>query len=467
MTRATLRWRLIAGTVAVSLILAACSGQQASPAQPSILPTGGPTEAATAAPTAAPISISFWHVPWYINVPGYETANYGDWEKHLASEFTKSHPNVTIDVQVVDWGEVAAKVTTAVQAGTTPDIYFDDSLRQNTWAAEPGLIENIRDLVPPEVLGRILPAYLDAVNVNDVITTLPTRVDAYGMMECNKALLDEAGVQLPVDGVWSVSEFEAAMSKVAQPGQRWPLVVRLADEQGDYDWLGFFFSFGARPFNAELTQSTLGSPEGTAALEWLVELNDRGWVLPGTTTIAFGDVDTAFYTGKLVCRGGRPNHLALAENAKAEGKITGPFESAIVLYPHADDKPPVGGWVFVSGLQVFKQTDDAKREAIGDFLAFVASKESMAAQAKTGHISPYTDVGNPLTSDPLLGTALDKSADWIGKHGVADQGFKTPRFYPCRLARIPYIQQALLGQLTPEAALTALDRQCDEILKAL
>ncbi len=75
----------------------------------------------------APASFTLWSNETYVNVPGFEaqTKNPGDWDKFLAAEYMKVHPEVKINVEVV-LNEVAqAKMIAAVQANQPPDIYFD------------------------------------------------------------------------------------------------------------------------------------------------------------------------------------------------------------------------------------------------------------------------------------------------------------------------------------------------------
>jgi ABC-type glycerol-3-phosphate transport system substrate-binding protein len=417
--------------------------------------------------TSEPVKLTFWTVPFYINVPGVKTTEYGDWERYLAAEFHTLHPNVTIEVEVVEFDAIAAKVTAALAGGVEPDIYFDDSVRHAVWAKEDGVVEDIRTLVSPETLAAINPTFVDLVTTDGVVAQLPNTASAFGILECNKALFDEASATFPEDGTWTVTEFEAAMSKIAKSGSRWPIVARVADELADYDWLSFFYAFGAKPFNAELTQSTLGSQDGVDALTWLVGLDDRGWMLPGSTTIAFGDVDNAFYAGQLVCRGGRANHIARAEKAKSEGKITGSFESAIALYPNPDAGKPNGGLTFVSGYQVFKQDDPNKRTAAKAFLEFLSQPKYAAAVAGQGFLSALTDPGPvPPETNPALAASLSKMCAWQDQFGVVDHGQKAPHFYECRLARVSLMQQALLGERGPADALTELDKQCTAALAA-
>src|SRR5438093_335470 len=44
-------------------------------------------------------------------------------EKAMIAEFEASHPDITIDLQTVDFGNLLTKITTSNAAGTNPDVY--------------------------------------------------------------------------------------------------------------------------------------------------------------------------------------------------------------------------------------------------------------------------------------------------------------------------------------------------------
>ena len=463
--------RLASAGVVMSLVLSACSGSGASPA-PSAGATSAPSAPAASAPAASapagtaaagPVSFTLWSNETYTKVPGFEaeTQNAGDWDKLLAKKYMELNPNVTIDVQVV-LNEVAqAKMIAAVQAGQPPDIYFDSGVRTAKWAKEPDLIEDIATLLPAATLDDIIPAYREAATVNGILYEMPVWEYPLGYIRYNKAIFDDNGITVPEDGAWTYTDFEAAATKIAKPGQSWLTAVRLTDEQGDYDWWGYMWGFGCRPFAADYAKSTMNTPECQKGLQWLVDANEKGWLLPGTTTMGFDEIDIAYATGKIAVSYGRSNPQVWDKTQVDEGKATVPLDSQIVLFPYEEGGAPAGLTVYDAGYQVFKQTDPAKRAAIGDFLAFIAKPEfQKPATVGAGSLSGFKSVGNPQPDDANIGKILS----WIDKHGTIAAGINLAQFSAIRLLRIPLMQAAILGEMSVADTLAEMDKQIDAAL---
>ena len=84
-------------------------------AQPTTAPQ--PTEApkATEAPAAAPVTVNWWHIS--TKDPGLS-----DWQK-MANDYMAAHPNVKIEITVLENEAFKTKLTTVMQSGDPPDIF--------------------------------------------------------------------------------------------------------------------------------------------------------------------------------------------------------------------------------------------------------------------------------------------------------------------------------------------------------
>ena len=237
--------------------------------------------------------------------------------------------------------------------------------------------------------------------------------------------------------------------------------VRLTDEQGDYDWWGYMWGFGCRPFAENYAESTMNTPECAKGLQWLVDANENGWLLPGTTTMGFDEIDIAYATGNIAVSYGRSNPQVWDKTAVDEGKATVPLDSQIVLFPHEEGRDPAGLTVYDAGYQVFKQDDPAKRAAIGEYLAYVAKPEwQKPASVGAGSLSGFKSVGNPQPDDPNIGKILS----WIDAHGTIAAGINLAEFSEIRLLRIPLMQAAILGERGVEETLVEMDKQINAVL---
>ena len=72
------------------------------------------------------ITIDFWVGGGNRHIPGYDTPNHGDWERLLAREFEKLHPNVKINVEIISFSDIEQKVNVAVAGQNPPDILYDN-----------------------------------------------------------------------------------------------------------------------------------------------------------------------------------------------------------------------------------------------------------------------------------------------------------------------------------------------------
>jgi raffinose/stachyose/melibiose transport system substrate-binding protein len=109
---------LLSVMVIAAFALSACG--PAATATQAVAPTAAvqATQApqATAAPTAAPkVTINWWHIS--TKDPGLSL-----WQK-FATEYMAAHPNVTINITVLENEAFKTKLTTVMQSGTPPDIF--------------------------------------------------------------------------------------------------------------------------------------------------------------------------------------------------------------------------------------------------------------------------------------------------------------------------------------------------------
>ena len=109
---------LLSLVLITAFALSACG--PAATATQAVAPTAAvqATEApqATVAPTeAAKVTINWWHIS--TKDPGMSL-----WQK-MANEYMAAHPNVTINITVLENEAFKTKLTTVMQSGTPPDIF--------------------------------------------------------------------------------------------------------------------------------------------------------------------------------------------------------------------------------------------------------------------------------------------------------------------------------------------------------
>src|SRR5215213_4086423 len=91
--------------------------------------------AATEAPAGEPVTITWWHIT--TKDPGLS-----DWQK-MADDYMAAHPNVTIEITVLENEAFKTKLTTVMQSGDPPDIFQSWGGGTFNQQVEPGLLKDI------------------------------------------------------------------------------------------------------------------------------------------------------------------------------------------------------------------------------------------------------------------------------------------------------------------------------------
>ncbi|GGL89518.1 ABC transporter substrate-binding protein [Nakamurella endophytica] len=252
---------------------------------------GGSGSPSTAASSSAPSSSS--------SAPaGNTTITYMDFsasgghEKDLqkiVDGFQKENPGITVKVQNVAYADYFTKLQTAVAGGTAADAFELDYQNFISYADNGALAE--LSGVDRSVYRTSL---YDAFTMDGKQFGLPESFSDV-VLFYNKTLFAKAGVPLPTSS-WTWADEKAAAQK---------LTDKSAKVWGDYQPITYneFYKAlaqsGGQFFNADKSEATFSSQQGTEAADWLI--GKSGTVMP---TVAEGagtpDFDTnLFKSGKL------------------------------------------------------------------------------------------------------------------------------------------------------------------------
>ena len=200
--------RLLALLAVMATVLAACSGGGAT-ASPSAAESAAASEAApTAAPSEAaaePVTIEWWHIT--NNDPGKSL-----WQD-IADEFMADHPNVTIEITILENDTFKPKLTTEIQGGHVPDLFQSwggGGLREQV---EAGLLRDITADVA-DWAGTMNPGAMGMYQVDGKQYAIPFDLGMVGVWY-NKDLFEKAGISAP-PATWE--EFLADVDKLKAAG---------------------------------------------------------------------------------------------------------------------------------------------------------------------------------------------------------------------------------------------------------
>lgn len=331
--------------VAATSLLMACTGtgQDTSP------PSGSQAQ-------AAPVEIEFWHGQSGVSMRTYEA---------MIDDFNAANPDVVVVPQSggATTDNMLPKVTTAIAAGTYPDIAY----LYGSWAANIAKSDKVVDLTsyvqdPSFEWEDYWPPLREAATVGDQIIGIPAAAGNLTVVY-NKALFDAAGADYPAPD-WTWDDFRAAAAAVTDPatntyGTSWPVT---GDEDTVWRFWPLLWQHGGDIVNAEHTQATFAEQPGIDALTFLKEMNADGSIYHDSTDEKGYQLFLSGHLGMLVT-----GPWALYDVTEAR------IDYGVQLMPSlATEHTTVAGadnWI------VFDHDDPARVQAAVEFLRWLTAPE--------------------------------------------------------------------------------------------
>jgi raffinose/stachyose/melibiose transport system substrate-binding protein len=372
---------LLSILLVVAFALSACGAQA----------TQAPAAEEPAAP-AEKVTITWWHI---------STADdhKAEWQKE-ADTYMASHPNVNIEITVLENEAFKTKLTTVMQSGEPPDIFQSWGGGVMNEYATAGLL---RDITPE--LDADGGAWRNTF-ASGALGVYAYKGQNYGVpwdmgmigFWYNKELFKQAGIDNP-PATWTefLDDVKALKAAGITPialgeGDKWPgmhmwayLVTRLGGQANFEGALLRTGSFTDEPF-----------VQAGQMIQDLVALEPFQEGFLGAT---YGDEATAMGNGKaameLMGQWAPAVEKDNSEDKQGIGDNLGFFPFPMVEGGKGDPADAVGGG---NGFAIGKNAPD---EAI-DFVKFLTSAENQATLAKLGVAIPVVKGGEVGLSDPLM-----------------------------------------------------------------
>jgi len=255
----TRRSMLALGAGATAATVAACGGGKS------------PGEGAAPAPGASfsgkydgpDVTLSYWN--------GF-TGGDGPFMKQLVKDFQTANPKIKVTENTVEWGAYYQRMPAAVQAGKGPDVGAMHMDQLATNAASVTIIP-VDDVATALGLDQsdFTPEVWEAGIYKGKRYGIPLDVHSLAMYY-NTDQFTAAGItEAPKDK----ASFEAAMKALKAKGQqnpfwmptRWPAHLM---------FLTLIWQHGGEPYAKDGSKATFDSPEGVAALTWMVDQVKNG-----------------------------------------------------------------------------------------------------------------------------------------------------------------------------------------------
>ena len=442
---------LLSLVLIASFVLSACGGAPAPATEAPKAAEATKAPEPTKAPEAAKVTVVWWHI---------STADEHKalWQK-LADEYTAAHPNVTIEITVLENEAFKTKMTTVMQSGQPPDIFQSWGGGVMNEYANAGLLKDITpDLDADGAAWRnsFSPGALGVYAYKGKNYGVPWDMGMIGFWY-NKDLFSKAGIAAPPK-TWT--ELQDDVKKLKAAGTT-PIAVGMGDKwPGMHMWAYLVTRLGGKA-NFEGALLRTGSFTDAPFVDAGKKLNELIALEPfqdGFLGATYGDEATAMGNGKaameLMGQWAPAVEKDNSADKKGIGDKLGWFPFPMVEGGKGDPNDAVGGG---NGFAIGK---NASPEAV-DFVKYLTRAESQVQLAKIGVAVPVVKGGEAGLTDPLLKTVQQSAAAAKYFQLYYDQAL------PPAMGSVinDSVQGLFAGKLTPEQLAQAIEDSAKTELK--
>ena len=321
---------------------------------------GGKKEAKQADPNKK-VEITYWDFPQFTKDKEFKKTE--DFDAALIKAFEAKNPNIKVNYQKIEFTDGPAKIETAIQSKTAPDVIYDAPGRVIAWAAKDLLVP--LDDVDKSKLNE---AAVKASSYKDKLYMYPQGVAPF-LMGVNKDLTDKLGVTdlLPLnkqDRSWTVEEYEKFLKAVKQKDSSiTPALFYTKSQAGDQGPRAFV----ANLYNSWITDDAnskyiINDANGVKGLEWVKKAYDEGLLGQGVALEA-KDALEAF-------KSGRAATTILFSPGIAASHASG-FNYKFLPFPNNGGKAKYD--YLVAGPAIFDNGDADKAAAAKKFVDFMVN----------------------------------------------------------------------------------------------
>ena len=408
---------------------------------------GGKKEEKQADPNKK-VEITYWDFPQFTKDKEFKKTE--DFDAALIKAFEAKNPNIKVNYQKIEFTDGPAKIETAIQSKTAPDVIYDAPGRVIAWAAKDLLVP--LDDVDKSKLNE---AAVKASSYKDKLYMYPQGVAPF-LMGVNKDLTDKLGVTdlLPLnkqDRSWTVEEYEKFLKAVKQKDSSiTPALFYTKSQAGDQGPRAFV----ANLYNSWITDDanskyTINDANGVKGLEWVKKAYDDGLLGQGVALEA-KDALEAF-------KSGRAATTILFSPGIAASHASG-FNYKFLPFPNNGGKAKYD--YLVAGPAIFDNGDADKAAAAKKFVDFMVNDKDWGKRTllASGNFSAKQGETGLYDSEEL------KFAE--GLTGQYAPYYNTiPGFAKMRPLWFNMVQGVLNGKTTPKEGLDKFVEDANKTIK--
>ncbi len=224
----------------------------------------------------------------------------------VASAFHEAHPNITVNVQTVDWTDFPAKSATLIQNKQYPDIMEGNPAPPY---AQSGLIYPVSAVLSQSVISNLIPKFLKDGQYQGTDYGIPFTTSTRAMYY-NKKIFAAAGISAPPQ-TWAQLQADAAKIKAkGYLGYGMPL----GSEEAQAELLLWFLGNGGGYLDGA-GKYAINSPQNVASLDFMKQLAASGDTQPNPGGTDRKTVWAEFAQGKIGMVLGSPAVIPIIQQA--------------------------------------------------------------------------------------------------------------------------------------------------------
>lgn len=465
--------KMIALILAVLMLFALVGcGQSASnekPAEVSAPVEAEPAEKAEETPAEEsglsdePVELLFWAYSKWAGVTGEEPdGQTGDWEKAMAEKFMELHPNVTVNVELLDFSAGPEKVSIALANGQAANVLHDSESRMFEYANN-GFLLPIGDYLSDEEIAEYYDGALATTSIADGKAYYLPFGTAPMLMMVNKTLFEEAGCAdlLPqnAERTWTVDEYYTAVKMATEKLNGVYAAPLFANTTtGEIMTFQWIWNHGGLMVDAETCKMAVNTDEAKAGLAFWKKLIDEGLAAPGAAGMKATDVWALFDQQIVLTAPCATVHYARSVAAQANGTAE-PFEIELVMLPTAEGATQATSG-FPHGFAVFKNEDPNVEAWSVEFAKFLSNEENAGAVKAANEFSFKKSQADMYvgSSDPNMAFA-SAAMNYQIANGTSVIGYTE-----LRNLISPFMEQLALGELTVDEFAEQVEAMGNEFL---
>ena len=303
------------------------------------------------------VTISFYGAD-YGSGPANTTTTF--W-KSVATAFHRQHPNITVNVQTVDWTDFLVKAPAMIQAKQYPDILEGEAAPQY---AQSDLIYPVSQILSSSVQSNLIQKFLNDTDYQGTPYGIPWTTSTRALFY-NKKIFTAAGIANPPQ-TWAELQSDAAKIKAKNfIGYGMPL----GTEEAQAELLLWFLGNGGGYVTSSGSYD-INSSQNVATLTFMQQLAKSGDTEPNVGSTDRKTVWSEFAAGKIGMVLGSPAVVPIIQAAKT---LT---SSDYATAPMPGKNGPLTSTLGVhDDIVAFKTGGPSKLAAIKEFLDFAYSDQ--------------------------------------------------------------------------------------------